>query len=566
MKRTASAMLVVLISMLAPLGAHAEAGSSCEIAFDPAYDTYDSIDGGIEDLVLGGRGGGVDITTVRMTTTPDALQMGIDLRDLTDAPNGTEAFYTVSWTSGEGAFAAGALRSFGGWTYRFGARNDDGTMRWNRTTGALDPGRGRVTIDVPRSFVGIPTAGELLSGVETTADEMRVIVSGDEPAEGSWVTRFSDRTTAGAHYVMGEACAGPSVDGQMCSLLSDDAHDEQGMEGAQGSNASLDITTITVTTNPSTVVFGIHLRDLAAGVPDDVDAERWEVSWLIDGQNYRAAAERDRESSAFSVDAPDGPFGARGWFDTDTDVITIAVPRRQLPLGDDAKMRSIQASGWGEKQGISFGQDQAPGFDEEAPDHVVGVACADQRGAACPVTEDALGDVAPRVKVEEHEVSVPDRALDLLAAGATTTPDVISASARVPDPTGPLPEGFDTAGWTVSWEHSGSQWVAQATRGSRGETFTYARITSNGDEPVRVASDEPSGPIFGATRTTGSISSDGTIVIDIPLAALGAPTTGATFTQLGAVSWAARVGKATIYHVFDQTETRSYVVGIACGA
>jgi hypothetical protein len=356
-----------------------------------------------------------------------------------------------------------------------------------------------------------------------------------------------------------DTTAAPNDSGEQCTILTDVAGDQHTLP-AQRPDTALDIRSLDVASNEATLVLAMQVAHLGNQVPAGELGQWWQVGWSMGDKTFNARAQRTVQGTSFvTTDAAGTVRAAVGSLDQATDTITLLVPHRDIPFDNGTVLTSFTATSYQSLPGSGgLGGDQAPDTSPNDSGYVVGAACADQPMLACPVVLDPSGDASPDASTRKRSVSVDDGSLDLISTGAQTSADTLSISARVVDLKSSLPPGFDTDGWTISWSFAGTRYVAQAARSPKGQRFSYAATSDDGSL---------SGPIFGATATTGSIDpSTGLVRIDVPRDTVGAPTDGDLLRAFGAVAWAAHVGNPTAYHVFDQTSQRRYAVGVSCGA
>lgn len=188
-------------------------------------------------------------------------------------------------------------------------------------------------------------------------------------------------------------------------------------------------------------------------------------------------------------------------------------------------------------------------------------SCAEQEAHLCPVVTDRRGDAGVLRRRFSGRLLVENQpALDILAAGAETSPDAITVSVRLDDLTARRPLGFRMMGWTVSWLDGPVRRFAQAERSRSGVTFRYGVAVRRKDALT--------GPTFGGYAATGVIDvAEGLVRIDVPRAALGLPPDGSSLAGFGAVSWLLRSTLNTAAHrSIDRTSVGSYRVGPACSA
>lgn len=319
----------------------------------------------------------------------------------------------------------------------------------------------------------------------------------------------------------------------------------------------------------------------AAATADETHAEmpsltaglgsiQWSVSWTQSNGDsvslpevgpiaegvYGVLAMRSGRADNFWYVTPAGSVPASGEIDEDLGVVRVLVPRSATRLDDGVGLHGIWAATSTARALVPKARDWMPNGNSDTS-FLVGGACEDQLLEPCPTVVDPPGDAT----AVGAPAPITQPALDVVAVGADATPELIRVSARVPGVAAPPPPGFSRVGWTISWDHAGVRWAAQADRAPDGSViFRYA--ATNFDEG------EFPGVVAAGVATGGTLDpATGLLAIDVPRLAVGAPADGDRLRRLAAQTWAAVSARAASqYDFFDQTEMRDYRVGLACGA
>jgi len=361
-------------------------------------------------------------------------------------------------------------------------------------------------------------------------------------------------TSLGAHASIG------------CAIDTDPTGDTRGLGLARGvpstADGATDIVSLSMNSTPDAIQVEVAVRGLTARASNTKDT--YTVTWKLHEATYAARAEHDRDGNwLFRAGArrADGTLAYRtidGVADAAASTATTFVPRALVgtPAEGDVLTDIAVAA---RETGIPAGHDgPTPTLITVRADDLItgetyeiGRVCADEMATTTgPVVVDNTGDATPRA---EARGVMANRALDISSVGFDTTQDALEPSIRVVNPRASMPPGSDLIGWTTSWSYAGSRWVAQASIGPSGTRFSYRALADD--------SANPSAPIFNATPTTGLIHDDGVITIDLPRDVIGSADDGAIFNALGALSWAAKSGNPSAYHIFDDTMTGAYSVG-----
>lgn len=555
MKHAVALTLVVLA--FAPGLARADGepvAASCEVIHDPIGDVGGAVDGSaLAPGVAGRTDGAIDLTTITFATTPDAALVDVAVRDLADIASDNGAVYSVTWDQAGGSFTASVVRRDASWRFELTGpdiqRPIDGTAS-----------NDSIRFHIPRALLPDGADGATLADIRAAAHTFPHSV-----VSPTLVSTLEDSTwIEDVSYALGTTCAPLSDAGAPC-LIAEDIYGD-GDRSTGSADPALDIVSFSASSNDTAVVFEILVEDLSS-LPARA-MQRWEITWGDPTTSVEVG--RALQGASLSVRTSDGSlFGGALTLDVASDVIRVAVPTRDLAIDDGAVLTDLMVrSSSTYASTLVFGQDDI-GYDAGLA-YGVGTSCPS--GAApevvvppiiiepvCPVVVDEQHDATPAAGMVAVGDLVRDDALDIEAAGADSAPELLAVTARIVSPRAELPEGTDTVGWTTSWSFGGYRWVAQAKRSPRGERFTLARINRD--------SSSLSGPLFGGTPTTGSIDDEtGVVTIDVPRSMVGAPSDGTYLDAFGAVSWAARDGNPTVYHVFDETRLERYQVGTSCSA
>lgn len=355
---------------------------------------------------------------------------------------------------------------------------------------------------------------------------------------------------------------GTSGPGARCLVGTDSRTDSTANEPVRPADAAAELIAVQMGVAGGALVADVQVARIpepaAKGDADGARGNRWEVAWGIDvpGQEwpdwYVVAARRFGGVDDFWFETPEGVVPASGSIDESSGVVRMAVPRP--PIGTRLEDVSAAAATLVGSRAVSDLRDWMPG-DGSSLSYVVGRSCGEQSLRACPVAADDAGDAGLAAAPETNQP-----ALDLLGAGAESSRDTLTLSARVADMTAPPPAGFDLTGWTVSWAYEGIRWAAQAERYADGSlVFRYGATAANEDELP--------GPYFGGVATNGTVdAANGVLTVDVPRASVGDPADGEALADLGAQSWAMATGNtASPYQIADATEMRSHRMGVACG-
>lgn len=537
-----TAVVVAVLAVLLPVsasGAGADA-RGCMVLTDPSGDYLSLVSTwGVADHPVPGLHAEVDARTLRMDVEGDALRVTLGVQSLSSSSRPTTVYesYNVSWWLDGEYHSVAASRWGDRWTFRADQRE---------ASGSVDVERDRIRLRFPLSRMPGADRDSVLSGisVRTSGWEAMVPVAIDAASvrPGELIS---------GRFPLDGRCAPTSEPGR-CLAGTDPTGD-----GGRPDNASTDVDGVELGVDEETVGIGIRVADLRPSLPEWADRERWTAEWR-GSSGARYAVEVVREAGGFAsalYRTPRAAGFAYSRLELATDTVVVRVPRHLLETRAGDELAGLRARAATEVRRLHTSVD-VQGDASEAVDHVAGACELPVEPLRCPVVADPAGDAEPTgagVGVTSSD------AVDLLATGAVSDPDLIRVSVRVPDPTAGPPRGFDTVGWTVSWSTGEADWFAQAERTPDGPRFRYGRKAR---DPER---DEPLGPAFGGRATTGVADPhEGTVAIDVPRHAV---EDGEELGRFGAASWVLRSApSAAAYRVVDETELDAYRAGTTCGA
>lgn len=375
---------------------------------------------------------------------------------------------------------------------------------------------------------------------------------------------------AASLLTFGASGAAPSGPATRCVVGVDAPTDAATMVPGEINHPATEILSAQLGFDEKTMEVGLQILDLTQALPERTSYLEYVVTLLIgSGQDavwyWVFATIQPGLDVEFSFRGDDYTQlkAARGVFDRRSGLVRIFVPRNEIRAaadgvkiaGIDTYSRLVRMESWAYyHQDDTMSLSEAQGFSFK-----IGSPCAAQSLISCPLLVDNSGDAGPLVRADGSEVPENREELDLLAAGADASDRTLRLSARIADPAAPIPEGFDTIGWTVSWGYRGTRWAAQVSRTEDALRFSYAAASEDEEEIA--------GPIIGGRSTTGTFDArTGEVTVNVPRSAVGSPPDGARLAGVGATSWTRLSGNTVSpWRVVDQTNTRSYRTGLACG-
>lgn len=380
--------------------------------------------------------------------------------------------------------------------------------------------------------------------------------------------------TAGAAGAVPASSAPPAA---TCLVISDSQGDPTEIQSPDQARAAeefgdtadpaTDIRAVRLGTSEDHFVAEVRVADSVRH--RDAPGVRWTVAWRnATGEIAKLIAERATNGKmdyTFDRNGDSGAASGPARIDPRWDVVRVTAPAALLGIRHGDRLTEIQASTVELTGPAERSRDLAPDETDYGVAYVAGVECVDQDVRACPVVRDRAHDAGTLARVAKNDVPESPRTLDLLSTGATSSPEVVSVSARLVDPTAATPEGYSAVGWTMSWWDGARHWYAQAKRASSGMRYTFGIDGSDGMEPTGYA--------VGGLETTGRLR-DKIVEVDVPRAVLGSPVDGTLWKRFAATSWALSdtdadhygLPDANPFRVFDETMRGRWRVGVACGA
>lgn len=598
-RSTALMLIAALGLLLMPQAGGASA--ACGVLSDPVGDVSGPL-GTARPTATAGRT--IDMTDVTIASTADQMIVTIHVADLGASPTigTTGAFYGVFFSSGANRFFAQASRIAGAWSFNAGPAVGEALPQQGQPAdGIALPSQDAVRIAVPRESVGSPDPGSMLQQIRAASQESASrAVQNNSGIEIREIAATSDRAggaDGGRLLVDGGCLPGISALGERCLMTGDAATDAtsgvvpdatsqtpvvDALTGTPAENATrgaafasvdpaTEIVSVQTGFNPGTFIVEIGVAHLAQTIPAGADAERWDLRWIAGDTAYSAFAERRSSGPVFGFVTAGRSVPTTGSIDADSASIRILVPRHEIGADNEERLTNVQAISSIVVGSLRDPRDVAPNKDSFASQFIVGVSCADQQRAACPVVLDPIGDAGSFVDASGRTVPEYQPASDVTAAGVAAPDDSVVLSIRVQDIGAPPPDGFDMQGWTISWAFAGTRYIAQAERGRQSTVFRTAALGSAADYPG------PSTAAFPATSKAADGTFDiqsGVIRIVAPRSDVGSPVNGDRLDEVGVRSWVMTArqvaGSANApvrqYPNVDETQLAPYLVGIACSA
>lgn len=364
---------------------------------------------------------------------------------------------------------------------------------------------------------------------------------------------------------------GATEEPQLCEVATDDSPDGRSVLSTRERDPATDIAAIRLGTDDTTLYVELEVADLPGDMPDDVYKQWWAVSWNDDEEDATATRYQDGSwsfhynSGGPRSDDPGEPTA--GSVDPAADTIRIEVPREELSITDGRRLTHVHAVE------VEYREPLIPGhrpysYGDIAPDvpfqYLVGVPCAEQDTALCPVALDPSGDV--RTGLYPGPGVSPDPSLDIRSTGARTDGDTLILSATLEAVFDAPPLFAALAGWTISWWDGETRWYGQAAWTPDGEVrFTYGE--DSGARAEARTTFRPDG-----MPTTGELDRENDVVrIKVPREGVGNPFDDVRLAGFLATSWANPLptrNPALYVDMLpaDRTDWGRYRVGVDCRA